>query len=232
MPPSPLADAHITAQERLRALVTGAVAAAWADLPGTDEEHVAEWLAAVVPLVQTGQRGAVRLTDAFLARALGRPPLGIVADDIIQATRGPVTADEVYRRPFVTLWTALKAGTLYEDAASAARARAVGSAAIDVQMASRGAFAAAQGADPQIRAYRRVPDGNACRFCLTVAGAVVKSANAMPLHNHCGCSLEPILDDLPVSPVPDGVGVHEHGELGPVLTDPSHDFTTAALALS
>jgi hypothetical protein len=50
----------------------------------------------------------------------------------------------------------------------------------------------------------------------------------MPLHNHCGCSLEPVLDDVTPTPLPEGVAVHEHGELGLVLGDPAHDFTSAA----
>jgi hypothetical protein len=229
---SRLADAHITAQERLRGLVEAAVTRAWAGLPGTDDADVAGWLATVVPIVTTGQATSVALTDAYLAQALQRPPAGIVAADIIPGLRGGVGADEVYRRPFVTLWTALKDGRRYEDAAAAALARATSSAAMDVQLASRATFQAAQDADPAIRGYRRVPDGGACTFCLTVAGAKVNSAAAMPLHNRCGCSLEPITDTVTPTPVPDTVAVHEHGELGPVLADPAHDFTTAALALS
>lgn len=51
----------------------------------------------------------------------------------------------------------------------------------------------------------------------------------MPLHNNCGCSLEPVLDDFPGdTPLPDTVAVNEHGELGPILGGPDHEFTGPA----
>jgi hypothetical protein len=142
--------------------------------------------------------------------------------------RGGVDPQTVYRRPFVTVWSALGAGKLWQDAVAAGLNRATSTAAMDVQLASRAAFREVQAADDQIRGYTRVPDGGACAFCLEVAGAFVKSADAMPLHNRCGCSLEPVLSTQPTTPVPDGVAVHEHGELGPVLTDPAHDFTAGS----
>ena len=58
--------------------------------------------------------------------------------------------------------------------------------------------------------------------------AFVKSANAMALHNHCGCGLEAVFYDVEVPPLPDGVAVHQHGELGAVLGDPAHSFASLA----
>lgn len=229
---SPLVEAHIEAQRRLRELVSRAVRGLWVGLPGYDERDVPVWLAGVVPVVLAGQRQSVALTEAYIARSLQRAPLGVNPDDLTgAAARNGTSPQEVYRRPFVTVWTALKAGTAYEEAVNAGLARATGSAAMDVQLSSRATFTVVQQADDAIQGWQRVADGGACAFCLTIDGAFVKSADASPLHNHCGCSLEPVTEPVRSTPVPEGVAVHAHGELGAVLTDPAHDFTSEAQVL-
>lgn len=224
-----LVDTHIVELARVRELVARAVGAAWDTLPGLDEEDVLRFLELALPVVQGGQIQTARLTDAYLARALERQPIGIPTAEVAgAAVRAGATPAEVYRRPFVTVWTALQNGQPWEQAAAAGRARAIGTARMDMQLTNRATFDAVQHADPSIRGYRRVPDGGACAFCRKVAGAFVKSASAMPLHNGCGCGLEPVLEREHVTPTPEGVAIREHGELGPVLTDPAHDFTSAA----
>lgn len=224
---SPLTRAHITAEERLRRAISQAVERVWRALPGYDERNVDDFLRLAVPVVNAGQRQSVALTEAYLARALGRRPLGVDPEQLIgPAARNGAAPEDVYRRPFVTVWTALKAGSAFTAAVSAGLARATGTAEMDVQLAARATFAAVQREDAEIRGYRRVADGGACTFCLMVDGAFVKSADAMALHNRCGCSLEPILGErVTTSRAPAGVAIHQHGELGPVLGDPSHDFT-------
>jgi hypothetical protein len=230
---SALAEAHIEAQARLRRIVASTVEQAWRRLPGYDRENLDEWTRTVVPMVMAGERASVNLTNAYLARALERQPLGINPDELIGSNlRDGIPPAEVYSRPFVTVWTALKEGKPYEDAVKAGLARAVGSVAIDIQMAMRSASDAIEQLDDGIYGYQRVADAGACTFCQTVDGAYVKSAAAMPLHNNCGCGLEPLTAPHRLaSKLPSGVAVHQHGELGPVLTDPAHDFTTEALAL-
>lgn len=224
-----LAQAHILGQQRLRTVVARAVALAWTGLPGYDEENVEQFLDRALPVVLAGQRQSAALTDAYLARSLERQPLGIDSAVVTgAAVRNGVTPAQVYRRPFIVVWAALGAGTDWEQAVSSGLARATSTAEMDVQMASRAAYGAAQVRDTRIKGYKRVADGNACKFCRSINGAFVKSANAMPLHNHCGCGLEPVLEDVPASRLPDGVAVHEHGELGAVLTDPSQAFTSLA----
>lgn len=226
MASSRLSSRQITAQERLRALVTRGVSLIWQGLPGYDEDNVAQWLAAVLPLAMAANRQSVALTDAYIARVFGRQPLGLDPAMILAALRGGVDPKVLYRRPFVTVWTALSKGTPWEQAVSAGGARATETAAADVQLAQRATLQAVQDADPRIRGYQRVPDAGACPFCLNIAGAFVKSADAMPLHPHCGCTLEPVEDDVESTPTPADVAVNDHGELGLLLGDPSHDFTT------
>ncbi len=221
--------AHIEAQRRLRLLVRRAVENAWGSLPGYDAANVDEWVSLVYPTVRAGQLASVRLTEGYIARMLGRRPPGLPADRLVGTAvrRGAPAPDEVWRRPFVTLWTKLGDGVEFADASAAAAARASGMAAWDVQASMREASAAFQEADEGFYGYTRVADGDACDFCSEVDGAYVKDAGAMALHNGCGCGLEPNDEPHPRAVnLPSGVAVHEHGELGPVLTDSAHDFTT------
>ncbi len=224
-----LAQAHITAQERLRALIRNGVAQAWAGLPGYDERNVAQWLATVLPLVNAGQRQSVALTEAFLARALGGAPVGVDAAKVVAGVRTGATPAEVYRRPFVTVWTALKAGDAFTAATRAGGDRATSAAVTDVQLAHRATLQAVQDAEPRIRGYRRVPDGGACAYCVALEGAIVRSADAAPLHPGCGCGFEPIVDASPrPASLPDEVAVHEHGELGALVGAAGDNFTSPA----
>lgn len=44
----------------------------------------------------------------------------------------------------------------------------------------------------EIVGFQRVADPGACEFCQEVDGAYLKADDVMPLHNNCGCSVEPI----------------------------------------
>jgi len=224
--PAPLTEAHIEGEKRIREFAQRTVESAWRDLPGYDRENVPEFLSRAVPAVRAAVRSSAGLTAAYLARAREEQPAGFDVDGVLAGLRNGTSLEEVYARPFVTVWTALEAGALWVDAVEAGRARAVSSAAMDPQLAMR---ATADRLDNGF-GYRRVADGDACQFCQQVNGAYVKgNGYAMALHNHCGCSLEPLSEPhkgavfLPdgtqvrkyaYGPLNDKVAVHEHGELG------------------
>jgi hypothetical protein len=237
---SPLAQAHIEAERRLREVTVAAVETIWSGLPGYDRENVDEWLSKVLPVVAAAQRQSVNLTDAYLARALDRRPVGAGADQaLIAGVRAGTSPAQVYERPFVTLWSKLGKGEEFAAASTAARARAGGMAAFDVQASMRDTLQLVGREDDSIWGYQRVADPGACSFCLKVNGAQFRTADPMPLHNFCGCGVEPVVYTRGVdnrnalsafnaspTPVPEGVAVHTHGEMGPVLADPAHHFTS------
>lgn len=232
-----LAKAHIDGQERLRRAVAGAMGAAWSGLGSYNEGDVPRFLARAVPLVRAGQRQSVALTEAYLARSVGRGPMGLDPEKLLRQLRNGTPPDEVYRRPFVTVWTALGAGKAWGDAVAEGLDRATSAAATDVQLASRQALRDVGNADEAILGYQRVPDGNACEFCLLIADQRYTTDALQPVHNHCGCSVDVILatergrfsgvyENDPIK-VGENVTaeVREHGELGPVLVNAEHDFT-------
>lgn len=233
-----LAEAHIQAEARLRAAATRGVRRAWQSLGGYDESDVPDFLRLALPLILTAQRSSATITNAYLARAGGRAPLPLDFAAVTGAgARAGTPPAEVYRRPFVTVWTALAAGTAYDAAVSAGLARATSTAAMDVQLAMRETMGAVAKADPRIVGYERIPDAGACELCVMASTQRYRVGDLMPIHNHCGCGVAPIYGDSDPGPTinADRLAearesgaepvVHEHGELGPVLGRAGDTFT-------
>lgn len=223
---STLALAHIEAEKRLRDAVARALEDIWRGLPGYDRANVDEWLAKALPVVTGGQRASVAVTQAYLARALERQPLGLSPEDVVgPALRAGAAPEEVYQRPFVTLWDKLGQGQPFADAFGAALSRVTSTGRMDVQLAMRSTLGAVQSVDEAVQGYQRVADADACAFCTEVDGAILRNGDAMPLHNGCGCGVEVLTTVRRATKPPKTVAIHQHGELGPVLADPAHEFT-------
>lgn len=174
---------------------------------------------------------------------------------LIAGLRGGVPLSEVYQRPVITARAALADGGTLAEALKAARLRAVSTAGTDVMLAARGGTHAAMARAARVVGYRRVPDGAACKFCLLASTQRYHLSQLMPLHQRCGCTVAPIIGTQDPGHVLDKdlvdrlhaadpligtrgdnrawlrqqyesiVAVHEHGELGPVLTARGDHFT-------
>lgn len=240
----------------LRALAANRVGRAWDALDRYDEADVAAFTSAAVPQVLAAQRGAVAATDGFLATVMRRAPIGLVAADLVgAAVRNGTLPEKVYERPFVNVWRALKDGADIRTAIASGRARAVSAAAMDVALSTRAAARDIGEQDERITGWERVPDDDACDFCLLASTQRYSTGDLMPLHNFCGCTVDPLvgrrggqvvnrdlLGELKEKGVTvyDGgesrvfgnvngtdvaAAVREHGELGPVLVDGDDHFT-------
>ncbi len=259
MPPSAeLTAAHIEAQTRLQQIVAERLGAVWQNLPSYDEPTVQPWLAVAVPFVLGAARQSALLTAAFLAQSIDRPVVDVDLQRVVEGIRGDVKPQEVYRRPFVTVWSELKAGTDYEDAVTKALHRVESAAATDVQLAMTHALRDIGERESTILGYRRVPDPDACPLCKLAAGRRYLTGVLMEIHPRCRCSVSVVTEenrgdffgkkgnDLAVTPgseviriIPHGesrdapsVGVVTHGELGPLLVNADHNFLTEDLALA
>lgn len=221
---SPRTDAQILAQTRLQHWVTVIVAQLWNGLLGHDQQDVPIWLGRILPVIRSARRQSVALTDAYLAHAQDRAPLGLNPDAL--TLRNGADLADVYRRPFVTTWAARNDGRNERDALDVGRSRAMAAAAMDVGLAQRAALDAIGQADGTIFGFKRVANPDACDYCRMLNGVYVKSAAAMPLHPYCRCTLEPLDAPHPLAArLPSGVAVRDHGELGPTITDPGDRFT-------
>lgn len=232
---SRLVAAHMAAIARLRGFAARGVEQAWSALPGYDEADVPAFIAVAVPFVIAAQRQAVAATDAFLAHATHRAPLGPSATALTgAAARAGTPPEEVYKRPFITLWSALGAGTAYHEAVAQGLARARATATTDVQLAMRATLHDVGERDDLIAGYRRVPNAGACELCRAAGDHAFSTSELMALHTHCACGADVIAAKPGTEPPRaattfDGDGitarVREHGELGPVLVNAAHHFT-------
>ncbi len=242
MASDPLVNAQIEGQARIRNIVAKALTAIWRDLPNYDRPAIDQWLSEALPVVQAGQVQSVNLTNAYLAAALQSQPLPLDATQLTGASvRNGTPPEVVYERPFVTLWSGLKAGLDYQDAVHKGLARAVDMSSYDVQGSFRATADAVQQAVSNLYGFERVADAGACSFCLEVNGAYCLRASASPLHPHCGCGLRCLtaphknavhlpsglqIRENQWGPLNDNVAIHDHGEMGPVLTGADEHFTS------
>lgn len=240
---SKLAERHIELNAQLRTRTVAQLTRIWNSLPEYRDSTLPAWLQTVIPLVQAAQRAEIDLTNAYIARALDRPVKGVDADRIMAQYRNGASHEDVYKRPFGEVWTALAGGAPFEAAREQGLARAAQTAATDIQLAMRDTALAVEKTYGDF-GYQRVADGDACAFCQEVDGAYVKGeAFVMDLHPGCGCGIEPLAEPhkgavyLPDGtqvrpyahgPLNDNVAIKQHGELGGVLWNPAHDFTPEA----
>lgn len=235
---------------RLSARTAAQVGVLWDRLGGIDDAAQARFARAAAQVVEASQRQAAMLADAYIRTYLRQLEGGAVAGTVdaaaATAARG-VPAVEVYARPTVTARKALADGRTLLEALRTARDRATSAADVDVKLAARQASRDAMIA-AGVTHYRRVPDSTACTFCLTASTQRYAAADLMPLHNRCGCTVAPLRADAPLVIDRDlrdrlraasgrddywndrkaAIAVREHGELGPVLVQADHQFTTAA----
>lgn len=212
----------------------------WNALPDVREADVARFAAAVAPMVAGAQRNVASLTDAHLAAleaaALGVParPIGVPPSVVSSETIRGVPSTTVYARAGVAVWTALSLGVPFTEARSRGLERARIAAVTDVQLAKTHAARHVLDARESVVAYRRVPEADACPICLEASTRRYRTGDLMPIHARCDCDVEPIFGVRDPGPTRDAdlgdaepFDVHQHGELGPVLTADGEDFTEA-----
>lgn len=189
-----LARSHIEAQGRIKLRVRNGVQAAWVSLGSYDEEDIEPFLSRALPLIRAGELASVSALQLFLSRSLYRPVAAVDPAEIIDSIRGEVPPDEVYRRPFVETWTALKDGTGWEQAVSQGLGRALSAAATDMQLAVTHGAKAFGGADDGIFGYQRVANSGACDLCLIASTQRYFTDTLMPIHSHCNCGVVPLTE--------------------------------------
>lgn len=247
MPPSPvqLFNAYTNTTIAVRARVLAYIRASWNTLDAWREPDIERFVARIVPVVTGGQVQIASLTDGYLAAmasaVLGIPsrPIGIPAKLVTDlAMRGVATSD-VYRRMGPTVWTALSRGYDLRAAAGQGLTRALITAGTDLQLAKTHSVRYSASRNDNIVGYSRVPDGAACELCLLASTQRYHNEDLMPIHDRCGCDVEPLFGEHDPGQVIDqelldrinaaqqsdvAVAVHEHGELGPVLAVAGQNF--------
>lgn len=191
-----LVAAYRAQMERLRHLTAAQVSALWDRLGSYNESDVPRWLSQVIPAMSAATTAAAQLTDGYIAAYLeaetGSPasPTGIVRPPV-----RPVDVDTEWRRPFIHTWVALEAGKDWLTAVDAGRVYAASTAATDTQVAARNTAGEAMDSyGPRVAGYRRVlGPGNNCGLCIVASTQRYGRSTLLPIHNRCGCTVEPII---------------------------------------
>jgi hypothetical protein len=170
------------------------------------------------------------------------------------ALRNGATDVEVYRRPFVEVYTALSQNKLVSEAIKMGAERISSIASTDVQLARRNAGFQARGRNSRIVGYARTLTGTEnCALCYVASTQRYTRGELLPIHPGCDCGEMPIygnqdpgqvINEIRLEAVHDAVetrfgitdrgarepdfrkiAIREHGELGPLLTIEDQHFT-------
>lgn len=182
----------------INAVTEAAVLQLWDAQDSWRDPDSAAFIEQAVPVVQAGQGTVGALTSVYMADTVTArfgdyvdPPA--VDEQAIIGGRG-VPADEVYRRPYVELYTALAGGRPLTTALELARARLSEIADLDLQRAySLAAQQAMDGLPDEFRPqfWRRVTRGASCALCIVASTERYRRGNLNPIHRRCDCRVEP-----------------------------------------
>ena len=165
------------------------------------DEDVTRFQDQALPTLRAAQQTLGNLTAAYIAEALSQeagrriPPATLSPADVTNLRRG-VDEAEVYRRPFVRLYTGLSRGDRMRDSIEAGSVRLAELAETDLQMthatAANRALKAAP-ADVEPVAWRRVLQGPAsCGLCVIASTQRYLVEQLNPIHPGCDCTVEPL----------------------------------------
>ena len=194
-----LVNAHQSAVAQVRARVESFIRRVWAGLGSYRDADIDRFVDAVVPVVLAGQRQIAQLTDVYLAamaaKVFGGPPrpVGVPAEAVTGTALRGVDPREVYRRPGVTVWTALSEGKSFDEAREEGLARAVLLALTDLQLARTHTARSILARDDRVVGHRRTLTGaENCGLCVVASTQRYHKADLQPIHPGCDCGVEPI----------------------------------------
>lgn len=248
-------DAYRLRTDRLRTQLSRYLGLTWGALDDYRTSDIEAFAATVVPVVEGSLRQMSIMTDGYLAAVettstgVRTAPLG-AAVVTTEALRG-VPAAEVYQRGGTAVWTALSEGAEFPDAWKIGLDRVISIGTTDLQLAKTHTARDILSRKNNIGGYRRVLEGaKSCGLCVVASTRRYRKADLMPIHGGCDCGVLPIygedpgevidfdtLDDLDgrlaerfgdtaLPEYRDVIVVHQHGELGPLLTRKGDHFTS------
>lgn len=250
-PTAPQIEALTAAVAQARAANTGRVTAYAQSLyrtigsgGWTRQADIDAFVAALTPKVVAGAATAAALTNAYIGAVSGQRPGQVMSTADLSHLRSGVSMEHIYTRPAVTYRASRRQGYPASAAALAGEQRLTNILSTDLQLAQthQARFSMRQAG---LESYRRQPGGSACQLCLAASSRPYRTADLMPIHPHCQCTVVPwfgsgsildwlkewapllfaawsMLDEDSDAPVP---VVQEHDEIGPILADADHHFT-------
>lgn len=177
----------------------------------------ADGVALMLRLVQSGQQAMAGLVDAYMAQSLELQPQGLDTGAYTVSALRSQNPAEVYAQPYAAMTVALQRGEQQDAAIRSGQAKVMKLSATDLQLAQTHAAQDWMQAEPTVTGWRRVADAGACDLCQLAATRVYHTGDLMPIHEHCRCGVEPVVELKPdLSPI-DAVVRVAHGDIGPRL---------------
>jgi hypothetical protein len=158
------------------------------------------FVATAVPMVEGAQTALASLTSNYVAsvasEALRRPVAPPPIPQPARARLRLVDPAEVYQRPFIEAYTALRDDQRLDQALGKARLRLREVAEGDMQLVyAHASRAAMEGLPPdqQPSGWRRVLQGStSCAMCVLASTQRYHREDLNPIHPYCDCTVEPI----------------------------------------
>lgn len=232
--------AYQTALKQTREAVRMQLEQHYRAMPSLRDDEAKGFVQQAVRIVQAGQARAVALTSAHMSGQVGMTkPLPLDTSKIVAGIRQGVDAHDVYMRPIISARAAIEKDG-FAQAFTKGLARLLATAEMDVAMSARDASVAfGQDDSTGVIGWIRVAEPSCCDFCQEIDGAKIFVDDPAPLHNNCGCTVDPIMgrgktrereDWVNVSDGAqfDNVEIRQHGEMGPLITDKNDNFTSEA----
>lgn len=257
-PEQVLALRYTRQHNRIRTASAAAVGRAWDSLADLDDRAAERFAAAAATLSTAAQAEAAANLDGYLGLLLNASPVGIDLDTVTgAAVRAGAEPADVYLRSIITARAKVSEGGSFVDAMRAGRVRAVSTAETDVALTQRAAMASEErivgyrrvltgkscglcgtASTQRYHSGQLMPIHNRCDC--GVAPIMGKKDPGHVINKQ-------LLSDLKKSERFEGtarhltvtedgtvelpkIAVHQHDELGPVLTDAAHDFSTVNAA--
>ena len=159
----------------------------WRALGSYDRADQERWATAAEPVVLAGQNQAIDVQAAYLGARLDGPV------NVRRAAALEAAAVDL-REPFIAYANALSKGAERKVALESAALRATGLGESSVYWAARAANTTIR--DSRIVGWTRTLTGNACTWCVAVAGQTYRTAESASFgHQRCDCGVDPIVGD-------------------------------------
>lgn len=231
----------------------------WLGLGSWRGEDVDRFQRSALPVILAGQRQIATLTTSYLERLYreideeSRTELDL--DRVTgRALRG-VDPEEVYRRPFIDVWTALSKGESFDVALDRGSHRLETLTQTDLQLARTHTVREVGDDMPRFEYTVRVLEGEYdCALCMIASTQRYRKRDLAPIHPGCDCTIKlikadedpgQIIDEERLERIHDLVEealgtfdrggramdyrkiiiAREHGEIGPVLGYRGQRFT-------
>lgn len=185
--------ATATMQTRLLTFLLGM----WDTLGQYRDAQATSFVDNAVPIVNGAQQAMATLTASYLSQVNelaghSATPGPVLSGEQLAGIRGVAPA-EVYRRPFVQMYTALSNGRPFADSVASGRSRLQDIAASDLQLAKTHQAIETLGRNDNVVGYRRVLVGErSCALCVLASTQRYHKAELMPIHPNCDCAVAPI----------------------------------------